>query len=78
MSIIESFRKTISFFDEIQKEGLITDYALIGGLALSAWIEPQTTKDIDLVVVISPEITWKDISSYCLSACRTRLILCHS
>lgn len=63
MSIIQSFQKTIAFFNELKKENLIKDYALIGGLALSAWVEPRTTKDIDLIVVISPEITWKDISS---------------
>ncbi len=63
MSIIQSFKKTIAFFNELKKENLIKDYALIGGLALSAWVEPRTTKDIDLIVVISPEITWKDISS---------------
>jgi hypothetical protein len=63
MPIIESFRKTITFFDEIRKEGLITDYALIGGLALSAWIEPRTTRDVDLVVMLSGKLTWKDIVS---------------
>jgi len=63
MSIVESFKKTIIFFDELKKERLITDYALIGGLALSAWIEPRTTKDADFVVIISKKITWQDIAS---------------
>ena len=48
MSVIESFKKTITFFDEIQKEGLISDYALIGELALSAWIEPHSQDEIDI------------------------------
>ena len=53
MSIIEAFVKTISFFDDLKKEGLLEDYALIGGLALSAWVRPRTTKDVDLAVAVS-------------------------
>lgn len=63
MSIIEAFKKTITFIDEIKNEGIIDDYALIGGLALSAWIRPRTTKDIDLVVVVSKDMKWKHIAS---------------
>jgi hypothetical protein len=63
VSIVESFKKTITFFDEIQKEGLIADYALIGGLALSAWVRPRTTRDVDLVITISNKMTWSDIAS---------------
>ena len=33
MSIVESFKKTIIFFDELEGK-VITDYALIGGLAV--------------------------------------------
>ncbi|MBI5097940.1 MAG: nucleotidyltransferase [Nitrospirae bacterium] len=63
MSIIESFKKTIIFFDEIKSEGVIEDYALIGGLALSAWIRPRTTQDIDLAVTVSERIKWADLIS---------------
>jgi hypothetical protein len=63
VSIVESFRKAITFFEELQREGLIIDYALIGGLALSAWVKPRTTKDVDLVVAVSRQITWKDLAS---------------
>lgn len=62
MSIVESFKKIITFFDEIRNEGIIEDYALIGGLALSAWIRPRTTKDIDLIVVASKDIKWKNVA----------------
>ena len=40
MSIVDAFVKTISFFDVLKSEHIIEDYALIGGLALSAW-EPR-------------------------------------
>ena len=53
MAIVEAFKKTIAFFDEIRDEGIIDDYALIGGLALSAWVRPRTTKDVDLVVIVA-------------------------
>jgi hypothetical protein len=63
MSIVESFKQAIAFFDEIRKDRLIDDYALIGGLALSAWVRPRTTKDVDLIVAISKETSWSDIVS---------------
>lgn len=63
MPIVQSFKKTIAFFDKIKKEGLITDYALVGGLALSAWVRPRTTKDVDLVIALSKKITWPKIVS---------------
>ncbi|WP_333655463.1 nucleotidyl transferase AbiEii/AbiGii toxin family protein [Dissulfurispira sp.] len=69
MSIIEAFIKTISFFDELKDEGIIKDYALIGGLALSAWVRPRTTRDVDLVVIISKKINWADL----ISLIQTRL-----
>jgi len=75
VSIVESFTKTITFFDEIKKEDFITDYALIGGLALSAWIEPRTTKDVDLVVVISKNLKWQDIASLIETRLRKKVIL---
>jgi hypothetical protein len=75
VSIIESFRKTIYFFDEIQKEGHVSDYALIGGLALSAWIEPRTTKDIDLVVMLSKNLIWQDIASLIRTRLRKKVFL---
>jgi len=75
VSIIESFRKAISFFDEIRREGFITDYALIGGLALSAWVQPRTTKDVDLVVAIPKEITWSDIASFIETRLHKKVIL---
>ena len=63
MSIVDAFKKTITFFDDIKNEGIIEDYALIGGLALSAWIRPRTTKDVDLVIVVAKNFSWSDIVS---------------
>jgi len=63
MSIVDAFVKTIAIFDEFKKEKLIEDYALIGGLALSAWVRPRTTRDVDLAVIISKKIKWSDLIS---------------
>jgi hypothetical protein len=74
VSIVESFRKAITFFEELQREGLIIDYALIGGLALSAWVRPRTTKDVDLVAV-SRQMTWKDLASSIETRLHKKVIL---
>lgn len=75
MSIVESFKKTIVFFDELKKEGLIAEYALIGGLALSAWVDPRTTKDVDLVVAVSKDLTWQYIASLIKTRLHKKVIL---
>ncbi|MBI5100870.1 MAG: nucleotidyl transferase AbiEii/AbiGii toxin family protein [Nitrospirae bacterium] len=63
MPLIESFRQTITFFEGLQKDGFIEEYALIGGLALSAWVRPRTTRDIDFVVAVSRKTDWSEIAS---------------
>lgn len=64
MTLIEAFKNTTGFFEGLKKEGLITDYALIGGLALSAWVRPRTTRDIDIVLTISDKVRWRDIAAF--------------
>jgi ribosomal protein S8 len=63
MTLIESFRQTITFFEGLQKDGFINEYALIGGLALSAWVRPRTTRDIDFIVAVSGRTKWSEIAS---------------
>lgn len=63
MSIVDAFINAIIFLNGMRDEGIINDYALIGGLALSAWIRPRTTRDVDLAVVVSEKITWADMGS---------------
>lgn len=61
MGIVDTFKETIAFFDTIKKEGFVDDYALIGGLAFSAWVRPRTTKDVDFIVAISEQTEWDKI-----------------
>jgi hypothetical protein len=75
MSIVEAFKKTITFFNEMQKEGHITDYALIGGLALSSWVRPRTTRDVDLLVTVSKKLNWSDVASHVEARLNKKVIL---
>ena len=52
MQMRELLKEVILFLKE-QKGHTIENFALIGGLALSAWIEPRATKDIDFLIKIS-------------------------
>jgi hypothetical protein len=63
MSILASFTKVISFLQALAAEHVIRDYSLVGGLALSAWIEPRTTRDIDVVVAVASKYTFRDLQS---------------
>ena len=62
MPALEDFRRVLKFFNTLKEESSISDYAIIGGLALSAWIAPRTTQDIDLVVTASPGLKSKDLA----------------
>jgi len=63
MGIVDSFKETVAFFEAIREEGFIVDYALIGGLALSAWVRPRTTRDVDLIVAISEQTAWNELAA---------------
>lgn len=63
MPVIDAFKKTLNFLDKLKSENFIEDYVLIGGLALSAWIKPRTTKDVDLIVALSPKAKWGTLAS---------------
>jgi|WetSurMetagenome_2_1015567.scaffolds.fasta_scaffold42751_4 hypothetical protein len=61
MPVLEDFSKALRFFDTLKRENLIKDYAIIGGLALSAWIKPRATKDIDLIVSCAADFEHADL-----------------
>lgn len=48
----EGLSKIITCLDEARAQGLLQDYALIGGLAVSIWGEPRATRDLDFAVAI--------------------------
>lgn len=62
MPVVEAFKKAVSLIEELRLKGTIDDYALIGGLALSAWTKPRTTRDVDMIVSVSEGISWKNLA----------------
>lgn len=57
----KSFKRIIEFLNNLTQEKIIKDYALIGGLAVSSWVIPRATKDIDFLIELSKELTMKNI-----------------
>lgn len=57
----KSFKRIIKFLNNLTQEKIIKDYALIGGLAVSSWVIPRATKDINFLIELSKELTMKNI-----------------
>jgi hypothetical protein len=51
----EALTKVLARLDAARTKGLLGAYALIGGLAVSAWGVPRATQDIDFAVAIGTE-----------------------
>ena len=62
MPAFDDFKRILLFFNSLKKESFIEDFAIIGGLALSGWIPPRTTQDVDLVVTVSPGLHIEDLA----------------
>jgi hypothetical protein len=52
--LLEQLKKSSALLEGFRAEGLITGFALIGGLAVSTWSRPRATRDIDLLLVMEP------------------------
>ncbi|MGH9427294.1 MAG: hypothetical protein ACRD2L_13445 [Terriglobia bacterium] len=48
----EALAEILSRLETAQSRGLLTDYALIGGFAVSAWGVPRATQDFDFAIAI--------------------------
>jgi hypothetical protein len=48
----EALTKVLSRLEAARLQGLLGDYALIGGFAVAAWGVPRATQDIDFAVAI--------------------------
>jgi hypothetical protein len=73
--VIAAFVRTVDFMDRLREEGHVQDYALIGGLALSAWAEPRNTRDVDLVVSVAEGTTWPGIAALVESGFRKKTVV---
>jgi hypothetical protein len=75
LPVVEAFVKAIDLMDDLRREKYTADYALLGGLALSAWVRPRTTRDVDLAVMLAPDKTWEDVADFLTSRLRKRIVV---
>jgi hypothetical protein len=47
-----SFSETLSAVADLKREGIVTDYAIGGAMALAFWSEPTATFDLDVFVLL--------------------------
>jgi len=73
LPVVEAFVKAIDLMEDLRREKYTADYALLGGLALSAWIRPRTTRDVDLAVMLAPEKTWEEVAAFLAARLRKRI-----
>lgn len=55
-------KKTIEVLNSLKDKGLIDDYAIGGGIATIFYTEPVFTYDLDVFVIIKPDLEGKIIS----------------
>ena len=51
MSFVDAIRK----LNDLKQRGLIRDYAVIGAVAATAYVEPVLTQDVDVVVLVDSD-----------------------
>lgn len=44
-------KKTLEVINELNKEGLVKDYAIGGAVAALKWVEPFFTRDLDIFII---------------------------
>lgn len=51
---MDNFAHAIAAIKDLMRDGLITDYAVGGAMAMSFWSEPTLTFDLDVFVILPP------------------------
>ena len=49
-----SFEQTLRVLTEMKSEGVLSDYAVAGAMAMLFWTEPIPTYDLDVLVFLPP------------------------
>lgn len=70
--MISQFHRVIDILESLCDAGGISGYAIIGGLAVSAWATPRATEDIGILVLVAHE---KGVESF-TAALRAKGIEC--
>lgn len=50
--LLQKLNQAADILKGLQTEGVISGFALVGGLAVSAWSPPRATMDVDLLVLV--------------------------
>jgi len=60
--VIEKLRKAVVALQALQDRGLIEAYAIGGGMGVNFYTDPQSTYDLDVFILVKPDVTRKIIS----------------
>lgn len=63
--LLQKLDKTIELLSNLRDNGCISGFALIGGLAVSAWSTPRATRDIDLLVLVDTDKLQQIVIAFC-------------
>ncbi len=72
--LLEQLKQTTELLSELQTQGLISGFALIGGLAVSTWSTPRATMDIDLLLLVQPEDQNRLVTALCAAGVTAELV----
>jgi hypothetical protein len=50
--MVQEMKKTLAILNELKKAGLITDYAIGGGMGAVFYVEPFLTYDLDVFILV--------------------------
>lgn len=50
-----SFQGAIAAINQLKKEKIISDYAIYGGYAITYYLEPAYTYDLDIIILVNSE-----------------------
>lgn len=57
-------KKTLEVINELNKEGLVKDYAIGGAVAALKWVEPFFTRDLDIFIIPITEPNASSVISF--------------
>ena len=56
-----SFSDAVRVLDGLRNRGVIRDFAVIGAVAAAAYVEPATTEDLDVVVLVDTDEEYLEV-----------------
>ncbi|HUT68511.1 MAG TPA: hypothetical protein VMW86_08190 [Dehalococcoidales bacterium] len=59
-----SFQSVIATINELKKEKIIADYAIYGGYAITYYLEPAYTYDLDIIILVNSNDDFHELYKY--------------